>query len=266
MPKQQKAQMEVEKQKQRQLKKQQRKAAQAAEAARATAIANMAGVDAAAVMNVESSRDTGSQTLKRRKRGDTAENERKKAAQNRPMHAWIDAPDGKIDQDAGDASLYAAADAHADEDDEAPAAMDEPVESGQYEELRQQYDLVKDELGEEERAELERELQELYEMEADPTGRGVEGAVLDAPLTKKQKKKKKRQAGSVTEVELSSALEIAEKVAARHDDEQEKAVSKEEAKRACVCLRPACAVVSLQPSTICMRLRSGCFTTNFNIP
>ena len=248
MPKQQQVQLEVEKQKQRQLKKKQRKAAQAAEVARATAIANMAGVDAAAVVGVSSSRDTENQTLKRRKRGDTAENERERAGLDRPTHAWSDASDGEIDQDGEDASLDGAADAQADEDDAAPAAMDEPVESGQYEELRQQYELVKDELGEEERAELERELQELYEMEADPTGRGVEGAVLDTPLTKKKlKKKKKRKAGGVAEEELSSALEIAEEVAARRDDEQEKVVSKEEATRACVCLRLLAPVVSSQP-------------------
>ncbi len=237
MPKQRKKQLEADKQTQRQLKKQQRKVAKEAETARAAAIANMAGTAVDAVLKANPSQGE-SKKLKRRKREDTAEKEQKQPDQDRPMHAWTDASDEEAAEDGGDARLTGPVEAHTvEEEDTAPAAMDDdPVEGGQYEELRQQYELVKDELGEEERAELEQELKELYEMEADPTGRGVEGAVLDTPLTKKKKKKKKkRNVDSVANAELSSALEIAEEVAARRDGEQEKVVNKEEAKRACVC-------------------------------
>eukprot|EP01043_Picozoa_sp_COSAG02_P030071 COSAG02_NODE_1902_length_10451_cov_6.077763_8_plen_267_part_00 len=248
VPRQRKKQLEAEKQTQRQLKKEHRKAEKAAETARAAAIANMAGTDVDAVLNANPSRDLESKKLKRRKREHTAGKEQKQPDQDGPMHAWTDASDEDVAEDGGDARLTGAAEAQsAREDNTAAAAMDDdPVESGQYEELRQQYELVKDDLGEEERAELEQELKELYEMEADPTGRGVEGAILDAPLSKKKqkKKKKKRKVGSAADTELSSALEIAEEVAARRDSEQEKVVSKEESKRACVCRRacfPVCA-------------------------
>lgn len=91
-------------------------------------------------------------------------------------------------------------------------------------------------------------------------------------LTKKRKRKKKKRKGGMAdtaaEAELSTALAIADEVATRRDGEQEKVVSLEEAKRACVCLMLACMRLSLATarSHVCNSLRSGCLTTNFNIP
>lgn len=195
----------------------------------------MAGADADAVV----ARGIETKKLKRRRQETTAEKEDNTSEVISAKQAWVD-EDGVQDGDKSHPGTLSGAAGTEAEEDGAPAEQmgDESVASGQYEELRQQYELVKDELGAEERAELEQELKELYEMEADPTGRGVEGAVLDAPLTKKKQKKKKKKrrgggaADGAVEAELSSALAIVDEVAARRDGEQEKVVNKEEAKRA----------------------------------
>ena len=224
MTKQMLKQREAEKKNAKDLAKKELKAEKGAEAARAQAIALMAGGDptrATAVPTAQQTRKEEAKKLKKRKR------EREAEVAPPPPAAFEDESEGEGAAVGG---------AEADTDDDGT----EPVASGQYEELRQQYELVKDELDEEEQKEMEAELAELYDMEGDPTGRGVEGAVMELPTKKGKKGKKKRKGGKgdgAAEAELSSMLAMADEVAEQQDDNVDKVVGKEGAKLACV-IRP----------------------------
>ena len=225
VPKQRLKQLEAEKAKAKELSKKERKAEKSAEAARAQAIALMAGGDpsrAAAVPTAHQTRKEEAKKLKKRKR--------------EPEPEVVPAAAAVEDDDEDESGGAAVGGAEADTDDDGTPA--EPVASGQYEELRQQYELVKDELDAEEKAELEAELAELYEMEGDPTGRGVEGAVMELPAKKgkKGKKKRKAKADGAAEAELSSMLAVADQVAEQQNVNVDKVVGKEEAKLAYVAI------------------------------